>query len=156
MYILCRNRATASERKYAAVSEYIYFFYVEDPRKFQANSVTIMFDAAPAWVAFSQFLISFFSLFWYPASSELHCPSRMLWKIFSRFCAETVNENIQLIFFYIEASVWLLLETFQWFLKNVGLLLKKILRKNGSFWNVLKKNMLLRIMSTLRNEMRTD
>ena len=39
------------------------FFYVEDPRKFQADSVMIMFDPAPTWVPKQSFLICFLSLF---------------------------------------------------------------------------------------------
>ena len=35
------------------------FFYVKDPRKFQADSVMIMFDAAPTWVPKQSFLIIF-------------------------------------------------------------------------------------------------
>ena len=60
------KRYVLTERKCAAD-----ILYVEDSRKFQIESVTAMLDA-PAWVTFSQFLISFLSLFWYPAPNELH------------------------------------------------------------------------------------
>ena len=103
-YILCRNRATASERKCE-----VDIFDVEDPRNFQADPVMIMFDAAPAWVTFEQFLICFWSLFWYLASNELtlllnHVMKKSSHKV-GTFCAKTAKENVQLIFFYIEDCV---------------------------------------------------
>ena len=72
------------------------------------------------------------------------------------FCAETVkicaaaSEHI----FYVEANVWLLLETFQCFLMNVRAASEKILKKNVRLLpkdiNIKKKNVQLffRIMST--------
>ena len=117
------------------------FFHVEDPRNFQADSVMIMFDAAPARMAFLQFLISFLSLFWYPAPNELHCSSKMffiiterLWKIFSTFCAEIVNDC-----FWKKMCSWYFLcwgkcvaasENISMFFKERAAASKKMLRKN--------------------------
>ena len=61
-------------------------------------------------------------------------------------------------YFIILKIVWVLLETFQYFLKNVRLLLKKILRKNDLFSNLLKERKCAAAYVHLRNyfEVKTD
>ena len=69
-----------------------------------------------------------------------------------KICAET--ENVQLIFFYIEANVWLLLETFQCFLNNVLLLLKICLkRKKMCFLELCPLNKYFKVKKQIKIKM---
>ena len=170
VFIFCRNR----ERLLLNI-----FFYIEGLRNFQVDSAMIMFDAAPAWVLFEQFLICFLSLFWCPASNNAGSSTWAKAIIFNMFfiviltpsiqritlsikdvmenlhIAGTVKENVQPIFFYIEANVWLLLQTIQCFLMNVQLLLKKIFKKTEIY---LKEKMCFLELCPLKKyfEVKTD
>ena len=90
----------------------LIFLYVEDPGKFQTESVNTIklpwnMDPYPK----QSFLISFFSLFWCPASiKDVFITIERLWKIFNTKCVYFVQkpwkfvrlllkENVQLIFF---------------------------------------------------------
>ena len=54
--------------------------------------------------------------------------------------------------FYVEANVWLLLETFQCFFKERAAASEKILRKNDCFWNLLTEKTCLWKILILRKK----
>ena len=116
----------------------LIFLYVEDPGKFQTESVNTIklpwnMDPYPK----QSFLISFFSLFWCPASiKDVFITIERLWKIFNtkwfvqkpwRLLLKDINikKKCAADIFFILKILWLLLAVFQCFLKNVRLLPKR-------------------------------